>query len=187
MGKTSVSEFVLKSGIAVVDTDQLARRVVEPEQPAWVDVRSAFGPDIVGNDGRIQRDKLAQIVFNDQQALRRLEGILHPRIRALWLAQAEQWRKNRLTAGVVVIPLLFETEVEEHFETTICVACSKDIQRKRLNSRGWTPDHINQRLKAQWAIERKMERSDYVLWTDGSFRVSENQFLRIRISEGING
>ena len=186
MGKTTVSNFMLKSGIPVVDTDQLARRVVEPEQPAWADVRSAFGPDIVGSDGQIQREKLAQIVFNDLQALRCLEGILHPRIRALWLAEAGQWRTDGRTVGVVVIPLLFETGAEEQFETTICVACSKGIQRTRLDSRGWAPEHIDRRLRAQWAIDRKMERSDYVLWTDGSYCVSENQLLRIWMSEGIN-
>ena len=187
MGKTTVSSFLLKSGIVVVDTDQLARRVVEPEQPAWTDVRSAFGPDIVGSDGRIRRDKLAQIVFNDDRALRQLERILHPRIRVLWMAEAEQWRTEKRTAGVVVIPLLFETKAEEQFEATICVACSKETQRTRLGSRGWSAEHINRRLEAQWAIEIKMERSDYVLWTDGSYTASEDQLLRIRLSEGIGG
>ena len=67
--------------------------------------------------------------------------------------------------GVVVIPLLFETNSQDEFDATICVACSAGTQMKRLNERGWSREESNRRIGAQLPIERKMHLSEYVLWT----------------------
>ncbi|PYJ06035.1 MAG: dephospho-CoA kinase, partial [Verrucomicrobia bacterium] len=96
-------------GVPVADTDLLARQVVEPGQPALAEVQQAFGQEIVGPDGRLRRDELARRVFTDPAARKRLEDILHPRIRALWRAQVEAWHAEGRSLAVVVIPLLFET------------------------------------------------------------------------------
>ena len=179
MGKSTAAQLLGSRGAAVVDTDDLARQVVEPGQPALAEVREAFGPGIVGPDGRLRRDELARRVFADAASRQRLEGILHPPIRALWRAQVETWRTAGRPLAVVVIPLLFETKAEAELDATICVACSAATQHQRLLARGWSPEHIEQRLQAQWPVETKMVRADYVVWTEAGLDVHADQIERI--------
>ena len=179
MGKSASAALFRARGIPVVDTDDLARQVVEPGQPALTEVVAAFGPQITGPDGRLRRDELARRVFADSAARQRLEQILHPRIRTLWRAQMETWRAERRAIAVVVIPLLFETKAEAELDVTICVACSAATQQERLRARGWTPEQIEQRLKAQWPTEQKMTRADYLIWTEASLDVHAAQIERI--------
>jgi dephospho-CoA kinase len=179
MGKSACAQLLQWRGAAVVDTDELARQVVAPGQPAWAEVRAAFGPDIVAAEGELDREKLAQIVFADPAARAKLEAILHPRIRELWHAQVDTWRAQGKPLGVVVIPLLFETGAEKEFDTVICVACSAGTQRERLLARGWTPEQIAQRVAAQMPIEEKMARAHHVIWTEGGMEVHAQQVYRI--------
>ena len=179
MGKSTAAQLLRSRGAAVVDTDDLARQVVEPGQPALAEVREAFGAEIVGPDGRLRRDELARRVFADPAARRRLEGILHPPIRALWRAQVQNWRTEGRPLAVVVIPLLFETKAEAELDAAICVACSAATQHQRLLARGWSPEHIEQRLQAQWPVETKMACADYVVWTEAGLDVHAMQIERI--------
>lgn len=179
MGKSTAAQFFRQHGAQVVDTDELARRLVEPGQPALAEIQSVFGSDIVSGDGRLRREALAQIVFADPRGRRQLEDILHPRIRADWLAQVETWRGQNRPLAVVVIPLLFETQSESHLDKIACVACSVTNQRQRLRERGWTPEQIEQRLAAQWPIEQKIVRADFVIWTDGTPEAHADQVDRI--------
>jgi dephospho-CoA kinase len=189
MGKSTAAGFFQTLGAQVVDTDELARQLVQAGQPALLEIQTVFGKGVVAPDGRLRRDELAQIVFADTAARKQLEAILHPRIRERWLAQIETWRaapkrndggrgENRALA-VVVIPLLFETQAELYFNKTVCVACSAAAQRERLLTRGWTPEQIQQRLAAQWPVEQKIARSDFIVWTDGPLAVHAQQVERI--------
>jgi len=164
-----------------VDTDELARQLVEPGQPALAGIQAAFGSVIVAPDGRLRRQELAQIVFTNPAARKKLEAILHPRIRERWLAQIEMWRKEGCELAIVVIPLLFETNAEPEFGKTICVACSVTSQRERLLKRGWTPDEISRRIAAQLPIEQKIARADFVIWTDGPLESTAEQVERIMV------
>jgi dephospho-CoA kinase len=179
MGKSTAAQLLRSRGAAVVDTDDLARQVVEPGQPALAEVREAFGAEIVGPDGRLRRDELARRVFADPAARQRLEALLHPPIRALWRAQVETWRAEGRPLAVIVIPLLFETKAEAELDATICVACSAATQHQRLLARGWSPEHIEQRLQAQWPVETKMACADYVVWTEAGLDVHAMQIERI--------
>ena len=179
MGKSTAAQLLRSRGAAVVDTDDLARQVVEPGQPALAEVREAFGAEIVGPDGRLRRDELAWRVFADPAARQRLEALLHPPIRALWRAQVETWRAEGRPLAVIVIPLLFETKAEAELDATICVACSAATQHQRLLARGWSPEHIEQRLQAQWPVETKMARANYVVWTEAGLEVHTMQIERI--------
>jgi dephospho-CoA kinase len=78
-----------------------------------------------------------------------------------------------------VIPLLFETRAESQFNKIICVACSAATQRERLLARDWTPNQIQQRVAAQWPVEQKIPRADFVVWTEGSLDVHAQQLERI--------
>jgi dephospho-CoA kinase len=179
MGKSTAAEFLRARGAQVVDTDELARQLVQPGQPALTEIQAEFGKAIIASDGRLRRDELARIVFADAAARKKLETILHPRIRERWLAQVEIWRKENRALAVVVIPLLFETRAESHFDKIICVACSAATQHERLLVRGWTPKQIKQRLAAQWPVEQKISRADFVVWTDGALDAHAQQLEQI--------
>lgn len=179
MGKSASAQLLRARGVQVADTDDLAHQAVEPGQPALAEVQAAFGAEIVGQDGKLRRDELARRVFADPAARQQLEGILHPRIRARWRAQVEGWRAEGQPLAVVVIPLLFETGAEAEVDATICVACTSATQHRRLLARGWSPQEIEQRLRAQWPTEVKMARADYLVWTEGSLEVHAAQLERI--------
>ena len=179
MGKSACAQLLRQRSVPVVDTDDLAREVVEPGQPALAEIRAAFGPQLIDADGQLLRSDLALLVFSDPAARQRLEGILHPRIRELWRAQLEKWRSENLSVAVVVIPLLFETGAEAELDATICVACSPATQIERLSARGWSREQIDQRNQAQWPIEQKLAKADYVIWTEASLDLHAVQLDRI--------
>src|ERR1700688_405258 len=91
MGKSTAAQFLHERGAKVVDTDKLARQLVEPGWPALAEIQKMFGRNVVAPDGQLRRDVLAQIVFTDPAARQKLETILHPRIRECWLAEVETW------------------------------------------------------------------------------------------------
>ena len=124
MGKSTAAGFLLAQGVRVVDTDDLAHQLVQSGQPALVEITKTFGEEMLSAAGELNRAKLAARVFADPVARRQLEAILHPRIREAWLRQLKNWRADNCPLAVVVIPLLFETAAENHFEKIICVASS---------------------------------------------------------------
>jgi dephospho-CoA kinase len=179
MGKSTTAGFLRARGVPVVDADELARQFVQAGQPALAEIQTQFGKNLVAVDGQLRRDELARIVFADAAARQKLEAILHPRIRERWLAQIKTWRGENRALAVVVIPLLFETQAGSQFDKIICVACSAAAQHEHLLARGWTPDQIRQRIAAQWPVEQKIERSDFVIWTDGALEAHAQQLERI--------
>lgn len=179
MGKSASGKLLAERGVSVVDTDVIARQLVEPGQPALSEIQNAFGPGMLDAGGRLRRDELARVVFRDTEARRRLEGILHPRIRAVWQKQLEQWRAGGSNQAVVIIPLLYETDAAAHFDTTICVACTRATQYDRLRARGWSGEQIEQRLNAQWPAEKKIALADRVVWTEPDLEVHAAQLARI--------
>ena len=178
MGKSTTAQLLRTRAIPVVDTDDLARQLVQPGEPALAEISAAFGEAIIV-DGRLRRNELAQLVFSDLAARQKLEAILHPAIRNAWLCQVEAWRAEEHPLAVVVIPLLFETHAESHFDKIICVACSNAVQHQRLLGRGWNPDQIRQRLAAQWPLEQKIAPSDFLIWTEGNLSVHDRQLRLI--------
>jgi len=179
MGKSTAAELLRKRAIPIVDSDVIARQIVQPDEPALREIQDAFGRDIVDADGQLRRDELAGRVFADAEARRTLEAILHPRIRAVWQAQLEAWRTEGKETAVAVIPLLFETNAAGRFDSTICVACSATTQRQRLHARGWNDEQIAQRIRAQLPTEKKIALADFVVWTEAGLDVHEAQLARI--------
>ena len=179
MGKSAAAFFLLERGVAVVDTDDIARQVVQPGQQGLEAVRQEFGPEVIARDGTLDRAAMAAVVFEKPASREKLEAILHPLIRQRWLELSGQWRAQGLKAGVVVIPLLFETGAEQEFASVICIACSPQLQSARLHERGWNAEQVSGRLSAQWPIERKIDRSQYVVWNDSSVEVLREQLGRV--------
>jgi dephospho-CoA kinase len=175
MGKSTAAKFFQKHGARIVDTDHLARELVQPGQPALGEIRGVFGDKIISSDGQLRRDELANVVFKDAVARNKLEAILHPRIRERWLAQIETWKSQNCHVAIVVIPLLYETGAATHFNKVICVACSENSRRERLLARGWTPPQIQARIAAQMPVSEKISRADLVIWTEGDLENHSRQ------------
>ena len=95
------------------------------------------------------------------------------------MEQIESWRAEGRPLAVVVIPLLFETNATAQFDRIICVACSTRTQRQRLQARGWNANQMEQRIAAQWPVEKKMDLADYVVWTEAGLDVHAGQLERI--------
>ena len=176
MGKSTASQFLNDLGFKVADTDDIARKLVEPGKPALKDIVKAFGKEVLQDNGELNRKKAAEIVFSDDSKRLKLEEILHPLIRENWELRLNDWSLENEKLGVVVIPLLYETECERYFDKVVCMACSKDIQRQRLRQRCWSDLEIDQRIKAQLLIEEKMSRADYVVWTNGTVDTHAKQW-----------
>lgn len=179
MGKSTVARLLQSRGFAMVDTDDLARQIVQPGQPALAEIIQTFGAHLQDAGGQLRREALARIVFADAAARAKLEAITHPRIRQQWQEQLRAWRTEKCAAAVVVIPLLYETRAESEFDAVICVACSLESQAQRLAARGWSKEQIEQRRAAQLAIEDKMDRADYVIWTEGDAINASRQLDRL--------
>ena len=179
MGKSTAANFFAGRGLPVIDTDELARELVEPGQRALAEIRKVFGEAVIDTQGRLRRDEMAKAVFADSSKRQQLEGILHPRIREAWLAQVERCRGEGRAAAVVVIPLLLETGAEKQFTHIVCVACSSATQRARLAQRGWSEDQMEQRIAAQWTTEKKIAAAHFVIWSEGGVDVHQAQVDRI--------
>jgi len=175
MGKSTVATLIARRGIAVVDTDDLARQVVLPGEPALEEIKREFGDSVFNSLGELNREALAAVVFGDEAARKKLEAILHPRIQRLWQSKLAAWRSEGRKLACVVIPLLFETRAEAEFDTVVCIACSAATQRERLSSRGWAAEQIQQRISAQMPIADKMFRAHRVVWTEGHLDVLTRQ------------
>ena len=179
MGKSTAAGFFSQLGAPVVDTDEIARDLVRPGQPALAEILGEFGGKILASDGALDRGALADKIFSDEAARKKLEAILHPRIRECWQSQVNQWRKEKCPLAVVVIPLLFETQAEASFDKIICAACSPPSQRERLRARGWSAEQIRRRIAAQLPVAQKMARAHFVLWTEGVLAVHQRQVVEI--------
>ena len=179
MGKSTAGQLLRQRGVEVADTDVTARQLTEPGQPALREIAQRFGPLVLSADGQLNRAELARVVFANAGARTDLEAILHPRIRAAWEAEAQGWRAAGREIGAILIPLLFETGAETRFDAIICVACSEASQWQRLRARSWSDDQIRQRVAAQWPVEKKIARSDFVVWTDTTLEIHAGQLERV--------
>ena len=145
-GKSTVADFLDELGAYDIDSDQLAREVVERGTSGYEAVLAAFGDGIL-TDGEIDRAKLAEIVFKDATARATLESIIHPLVRDA----AEKMVKSLPADAVVInqIPLLVETDGAKRFDFVITVSADEDIRRRRLIERGMKDYEITKRLAAQ--------------------------------------
>lgn len=179
MGKSTAGQLLHDRGLIVVDTDQLAREASAAGTPGFEEIVSAFGYEVVGSDGQLDRARLAQRVFGDLEARQRLEGILHPRIASSWRSAVLRHREAGHSEMAILIPLLFERGYQDEFSMVVTVACSEASQRARLHSRGWSDSQIQARNQAQMPVFEKMVRARFVVWTEGELEVHRQQWDRI--------
>jgi len=175
MGKSACDQLIRERGVPVIDTDLIAREIVEPGQPALEEITRLFGKEMLDDHGQLKRGDLARRVFAEEESRKQLEAVLHPRIQERWHKLVEDLGKEQKPLVVIVIPLLFETGADQQLDSTACVACSPKTQRVRLESRGWSIPQIEQRIAAQWSIDQKIAKADFVIWTEGPLAATASQ------------
>jgi len=174
-GKSMVASMFAQLGADVIDADQLARDVVEPGQPALDEIATAFGRDILLPDGRLDRGKLARIIFADPVARAKLNGITHPRIRERMDA-AIAARGSGPGVLIADIPLLYENERTGTVEAVIVVWVDPETQLRRLLERDrLTEDEARQRIAAQMPLDEKRAQADAVIDNSGSRENTQRQ------------
>jgi dephospho-CoA kinase len=166
-GKSTVAGWLAERGAVVIDADVVAREVSAPGEPAHDAVIAAFG-DGVRQDGRLDRAALARVVFADPDALRRLEAIVHPVVRARILARIEAADAAGAPAVVVEAIKLVEGGLAALCDETWLVTCAPVVQRERVIARGATPEDADRRIAAQARLlERIRPAATRVLDTSG--------------------
>jgi len=160
-GKTLVSDAFAKLGVPIIDTDVIAHQIVEPGQPALLEIASAFGSQIINKDGRLSREKLRSIIFSEPEQRLKLEAILHPRIRQ---AVIDAIAKVTYDYCIVVIPLLAEKGAYPFVNRILVVDVDPDVQISRLMSRdGSSRKQAEQILASQASRKERLSIADDVL------------------------
>ena len=175
-GKSTVATILKQLGAAVINADELSREVVQPGNEAWKEIVETFGADILQSDKTLDRKKLRTMVFNSPEARKKLEAIIHPKVRAL----AEERIRELAAAGrsiiVYEVPLLFEGQLHLWLRPVILVACDVNTQKQRLRDRDHLTNTEAQRhIDAQMSLEEKRKLADYVIENTGSLKELEQQ------------
>lgn len=175
-GKSTVAAILRRLGAAVINADELSREVVQPGQEAWKEIIATFGADVLQKDKSLDRKKLRQLVFHNPEERKKLEAIIHPRVRSL----AEQRMRELAAAGnsiiVYEVPLLFEAQIHLWLRPVILVACDLATQKQRLRERDHLTDiEAQQHLNAQMTLEDKRKLADCVIENNGTLAELEQQ------------
>jgi len=168
-GKSAVLVAFAELGAPVLDADPLAHSVIAWGTGGAAAVRMRFGDQVLLPDGNIDRRKLGQIVFGDDQARRDLEAIVHPEV----YRTIQRWMDGQASRGSLIavaeIQLLFEIGKDPDFDRIVVAACDPETQVRRVMRRSkLSESDVRQRVAAQMPLEEKVRRSSYVIWTDGT-------------------
>lgn len=163
-GKSTVAEYFSNLGATVIDADQLARMAIQPGSSGYQEVLARFGSAILTDD-RIDRGKLAQIVFTDEKARRDLEEIIHPRVQAMFADAVSELEEDEIL--IYEIPLLVETGASKKFDYVITVEADLELRKRRLLDRGLSSEQIEKRIASQSSEQARLEAADAVIRNDG--------------------
>ncbi len=178
-GKSAAANIFASLGARIIDADILAREVVAPGTPGLKEVEAAFGPAIIRSDGTLDRGALGIIIFNDAAARKRLESILHPKIRKRFLETITTISLDKMLV-IYVVPLLFESQnLYEELEKIIVVSASPTVALARIMKRDNCSEALaRKKLQSQMPIAEKEKRADIIIWNEGT-----EEELRQRVAE----
>ena len=165
-GKSTVADLFSQKGAVVIRSDELARQVIEPQTPGFQQVIDRFGKDFINSEGYIDRAKLAQIVFQDDAALKDLEKIVHPLVRS----KTNQIIDQHTSETIIVneIPLLLEKKMESLFDFLVIVISSEKNRLERLAQRGLTTEQATARMAKQVSDDERKAAADFLIVNDGN-------------------
>ena len=176
-GKSTVSGLLADLGAVVIDADLLAREVVQAGTPGFDEVVAAFGQEVVGADGELDRPALAAVVFADDHQRATLQSIIHPRV----FERIVELEARTSAADIVVhdIPLLAESGRADTFDAVVVVDAPEEEQvRRMVQDRGWTAEEARARIASQASREERLAIADYVIANTGTL-----EDLRERVTE----
>ena len=172
-GKSLVADLFAELGVAVVDTDVIARELVQPGQAALDDIRNAFGDSAFMDDGTLDRPAMRQQIFADDDARCRLEAILHPLIRIEALRQANAADGEYL---LIIVPLLTESALKNEVDRILVVDCDETTQIERLLARDAESEEQARRILASQASrEQRLALADDIIHNDSSIDAAASQ------------
>jgi dephospho-CoA kinase len=176
-GKTTVANMLAELGAPIIDFDVIARRVVEPDKPAFKQIVEYFGNQVVQSDGTLDRKRLSDIVFQDFEKRKRLESFTHPRIQEEFIKELSDITNEDPDAIIqVVVPLLIELNMQYLFHKLLVVYISPEEQINRLAERdGIEKEAAANILKAQLPIDEKVGYADFVVTNDKSLGETRKQ------------
>ena len=175
-GKSAVAAMLRDLGFAVLDADGLAHKLIEPGQPANDEVVKEFGPSILDASGRVDRSKLAAIVFADQAKLDRLNAIVHPRVAEVVFSQFEAWRRSGVRdAAFVEAALLIESGIHKKLDGLVVAWCTPEQQLDRLLARGLSETEAQRRIAAQLPVEEKLRLATEKIDCSGTLEETRHQ------------
>ena len=180
-GKSTVSDMFRSLGAVIIDADLLARQVVEPGEPAYADIVTEFGPDVVQLDRALDRKRLGAIVFADPERRRRLEAITHPRIRERFARRVQELTAQGFE-GVVIFdaPVMIESGNYRNMDRLVVVATDEATQRARLHARDRAEEaEVTRRIASQMPLAEKVKLADYVIDNSGERSTTQDQVRRV--------
>ncbi|XP_013145832.1 PREDICTED: dephospho-CoA kinase [Papilio polytes] len=180
-GKSTVLSIFRDNHIAVIDADEVARNVLEPGTKAWKELRHYFGDEVLHPDGKVNRVRLGEIVFDNIEKRRQLNAITHPRIQKAMMSMAMMYFFSGHKYIVMEVPLLFETgKMLTFMHKIITVICEDHQQLERLCKRNNFSEVVaRKRISCQMPLEQKMARSHFVIDNSGNIENTVKQTVSI--------
>jgi dephospho-CoA kinase len=176
-GKSTVADLFAELGATIIDTDVIAREVVEPGKPALDEIRALFGPAVFNDDGTLNRRAVRERVFRDDPLRDKLEAILHPRIRD------ETFRQATAAGGpyqIIVVPLLAESPLKDYVDRVVVVDCDEATQIQRLLARDTESEEQARRiLAAQASREERLAIADDVIDNSGGLGTTRRRVAEL--------
>lgn len=177
-GKSTVSAMFKQLNIPVIDADQIARDVVLPGEQTYDKIVAHFGKDILHDDDTLNRRKLGEIIFADEEKRQQLNAIIHPAIRQQMLQQRDHYVRAKEKCVVLDIPLLFESQLMDYVEKIIVVYVDEQIQLERLMTRDQSSEQdAQQRIDSQLPLKDKVKLADAVIDNNGTIEQSKAQLI----------
>jgi len=179
-GKSAVAKMLREHKCRVLEADKIAHAVIEPGEPAYDDVVREFGKEILVSDGRVDRSKLARVVFADRARLARLNEIVHPRVVDALEEEFKELKRARFDGvAVVEAALLVESNYYQKLERLIVVSCRPEQQLERLTNsqtgRGMSRAEAEQRIASQMPVDQKRALADDQIDTSGTLDETRTQ------------
>ncbi len=168
-GKSTVSTYLSKCGLPVVDADKIARKLAEQGGAIWKAYAERYGSKAINADGTLDRKKLGEIIFSSPMELEWVNSTTHPLIRAVCFEEIADIEKNGSNIVILDIPLLFETGWQKYVDESWLVSIPKEIQLHRIIQRdGLSIQEAEKRIAAQMTLEEKSRLADKIIDNSGS-------------------
>lgn len=179
-GKSTVANMLKDYGLPIVDADLVARVVVEPGTPTLQKIVEAFGEIALTEDGAMNRQKIGEIIFNDEEKRKRLNSIIHPAIRQEMLRQRDEHIAKGAQTVIMDIPLLFESKLQHFVDKILVVSVTEETQLKRLMERNQLSEQeATARISSQLPLSIKEQGADAVINNNGTIEETAEQLQRI--------